>query len=66
VLAHAYVESAGKVLVDGAPCAGCSFTLPSTGVISLVVSPVPPPGAHVVQVLNPNGLASNEMPIISQ
>ena len=66
VLAHAYVESAGKVLVDGAPCAGCSFTLPSTGVISLVVSPVPPAGAHVVQVLNPNGLASNEMPIISQ
>jgi hypothetical protein len=66
VLAHSYVDSAGKVLVDGAPCAGCSFTLPSAGVISLVVSPVPAAGVHVVQVLNPNGLASNEMPIISQ
>ncbi|MEB2344918.1 MAG: YncE family protein [Deltaproteobacteria bacterium] len=65
-LAQSYVDPAGRVLVDGAACAGCSFTLPAPGEIELTIAPVPAAGPHVVQVLNPNGLASNEMPIISQ
>lgn len=65
-LAQSYVDSAARVLVDGAACTGCSFTLPSAGAIELTLSPVPASGPHVIQVLNPDGLASNEMPIISQ
>jgi YVTN family beta-propeller protein len=65
-LAQSYVDAAARVLVDGAVCAACSFTLPSASAIQLTISPVPAVGAHVVQVLNPNGLASNEMPIVSQ
>jgi DNA-binding beta-propeller fold protein YncE len=64
-LAQSYVDSAARVLVDGTLCSGCSFSLPTSGQILLTISPVPAAGPHVVQVLNPNGLASNEMPIVS-
>jgi len=65
-LAQSYVDAAARVLVDGAVCTTCSFTLPAAGQIQLTISPVPAVGAHVVQVLNPNGLASNEMPIVAR
>ena len=63
-----YVDPQAKVLVNGAACAGCSFTstvAPQTGksVIDVTISPGLPAGVHALQVLNPNGWASNEMPI---
>jgi hypothetical protein len=40
-------------------------TAPTTGkhAIDLTLRPGLPAGVHVLQVLNPNGWASNEMPI---
>lgn len=69
-LAQSYVDANAKVLVDGAPCAACSVVLTTgTGgqaVADVLLSPVPVAGTHVVQVLNPKGYASNEMPFIAQ
>lgn len=63
-----YVDPAAAVLVDGARCADCSFTpavAPTTGkpAVDLTIDPGLARGVHVVQVLNPSGWASNEMPI---
>ncbi len=63
-----YVDTAATVLVNGSPCPGCTFSpgvAPETGkgVIDLTLSPGLSAGVHVVQVLNPNGWASNEMPV---
>lgn len=63
-----YVEPNAKVLVNGAVCESCSFApalAPTTGknAIDMTIDPGLPRGVHVVQVLNPNGWASNEMPI---
>jgi hypothetical protein len=61
----AYVESGAKVLVDGAVCAACSATFNAgAGTAQISVSPVPAQvGTHVVQLLNPQGFASNELPL---
>jgi hypothetical protein len=63
-----YVEDGAAVLLDGVVCEDCSFTpavAPGTGknAIDMTIDPGLPRGVHVVQVLNPNGWASNEMPI---
>lgn len=63
-----YVDPAASVLVNGDLCEDCSFTpavAPATGknAIDMTIDPGLPLGVHVVQVLNPNGWASNEMPL---
>jgi len=63
-----YVDAGAAVLVDGVRCTDCSIApalAPNTGknAIDMTVDPGLPHGVHVVQVLNPNGWASNEMPI---
>jgi hypothetical protein len=63
-----YVDASGEVLVDGDLCAGCSFSptsAPTTGAnaIDMTIDPGLSRGVHVVQVQNPNGYPSNEMPI---
>jgi YVTN family beta-propeller protein len=63
-----YVDAAGLVLVDGDLCEGCTFTpttAPATGAnaIDLTINLGLSRGVHVVQVQNPNGYPSNEMPI---
>ncbi len=69
-LAQSYVDANARVLVDGNVCAACSVVLGSGNggqpIVDLTLAPVPPAGPHVVQVLNPKGLASNEMPIVAQ
>jgi YVTN family beta-propeller protein len=71
-LAQSYVDPAAKVLVDGVVCSACSVALTTNGsglpVADITLAPAPPAasGAHALQVLNPNGLASNEMPIVPQ
>jgi hypothetical protein len=63
-----YVDPTAKILVNGASCPTCSLvpvTAPTTGksAIDLTLEPGLTAGVHVLQVLNPNGWASNEMPI---
>jgi YVTN family beta-propeller protein len=62
-----YVEAGASVLIDGVRCEECSFVptvAPVTGRNAIDMStPGLSRGVHVVQVLNPNGWASNEMPI---
>ncbi len=63
------VDPAAAVLVDGAVCAACSFALldaadPKRMVVTL--DPAPTVGPHMIQVHNPDGLLSNEMPIVAQ
>ena len=63
-----YVDAAGTVLVDGDLCEDCSFTpatAPTTGgnAIDMTIDPGLSHGVHVVQIQNPNGYPSNEMPI---
>lgn len=63
-----YVDPAASVLVNGDLCEDCSFTpvvAPGTGknAIDMTIDPGLARGVHVVQVLNPNGWASNEMPL---
>jgi hypothetical protein len=61
-LSQAYVEPDASILVDGAVCSGCSLSLGSGGAdVTLDAAPATS-GVHVLQVLNPEGLASNEMP----
>jgi len=58
-----YVEADATVLVDGAACTGCSLSLGS-GSVDVTLDAVPAdPGVHVLQVLNPEGYASNELPL---
>jgi DNA-binding beta-propeller fold protein YncE len=66
-----YADPAASVLVDGVACAPCSLTLgtaPVTGEpIADVSLPLPlTPGIHVLQLLNPDGWMSNEMPILAR
>jgi YVTN family beta-propeller protein len=63
-----YVDPAAKVLVNGDLCESCSFTpavAPATGrnAIDVTLDPGLPRGVHVIQVQNPNGWQSNEMPL---
>jgi YVTN family beta-propeller protein len=63
-----YVDPAASVLVDGVECDTCSFTpavAPNTGksAIDMTLDPGLSHGVHVMQLLNPSGWASNEMPI---
>jgi len=63
-----YVDPAASVLVNGELCEACSLApavAPTTGknAIDMTIDPGLPRGVHVVQVLNPSGWASNEMPI---
>ncbi|HVP31815.1 MAG TPA: hypothetical protein VMW35_21915 [Myxococcota bacterium] len=70
-IGQAYVDPAAKILVDGAVCGACSLAL-GTGsggvaIVDVTLAPVPPAGAaHALQVLNPSGLASNELPLVPQ
>jgi hypothetical protein len=64
-----YVDPAASVLVNGAPCPTCSFVPVATAngpAIDLTLGPALPLGTHVLQVLNPSGWASNEMPLVVQ
>jgi DNA-binding beta-propeller fold protein YncE len=63
-----YVDPAAAVLVNGVRCERCSIApavAPGTGknALDVTLDPGLPRGVHVVQVLNPSGWASNEMPI---
>ena len=63
-----YVDASARVLVNGDLCESCSFTpavAPTTGAtaIDMTIDPGLPLGVHVIQVQNPNGWASNEMPL---
>lgn len=63
-----YVDAAAKVLIDGDVCEGCSITpvvTPGTSknAVEMTIDPGLSKGVHVVQVLNPNGWSSNEMPL---
>ncbi len=56
------------MLVDGDRCENCSFTpvvAPATGAdaIDVTIDPGLDHGVHVVQVQNPAGYPSNEMPV---
>jgi YVTN family beta-propeller protein len=63
-----YVDPNAQVFVNGDLCEGCSFTpvtAPTTGknAIDMTIDPGLSRGVHVLQVHNPNGWASNEMPL---
>lgn len=57
-----------KVLVDGAVCEACSIesrpgdAFDGGDAVAVTITLLPGPGAHTLQVLNPEGLASNELP----
>jgi hypothetical protein len=55
------------VLVNGALCAACSAAFDAgAGDVDVTLSPTPSPaGTYVVQLLNPEGFASNEFPIVT-
>jgi YVTN family beta-propeller protein len=63
-----YVDPAASILVDGDRCSDCSFT-PATAsntgksAIDVTIDHGMTHGVHVMQVLNPSGWASNEMPL---
>jgi len=62
-----YVDPAATVLTDGAPCASCSFVPVATAngpAIDVTLGPALALGVHTLQVLNPDGWASNEMPMV--
>jgi len=62
----AAIEPGARVLVDGAVCAACSAAFDALAEeVDLTLSPAPPAGTHVVQVLNVDGFQSNELPIVS-
>jgi len=70
-LGQRYVDPAAKVLVDGVVCTACTIAL-GTGaggiaIVDVTLSSVPPAGAaYALQLLNPSGLASNELPVMPQ
>ena len=70
-LGYAHVEAAASVLLDGAACSACSIALSPGGgfggadVLSLSL-PGLDAGLHMVQVQNPEGLASNELPVVAE
>jgi hypothetical protein len=63
----AYVEAGAKVLVNGTLCAACSATFNAgAGTSQISLAPAPSPaGTYVVQLLNPEGFASNELPLVT-
>ena len=63
----AYVAAGAKVLVNGALCAACSATFDAgAGTSQISLAPAPSPaGTYVVQLLNPEGFASNELPVVT-
>jgi hypothetical protein len=66
VLGHRYVEPGALPFVNGAWCATCSVELVNTTAgpgLRFGLDPGLPAGVHVLQVQNPNGWVSNEMPI---
>jgi YVTN family beta-propeller protein len=66
VLGQRYVQPGASAYVNGAPCASCSLELVRTVAgpgLRFGLDPGLPAGVHVVQVQNPNGWVSNEMPI---
>jgi DNA-binding beta-propeller fold protein YncE len=64
----AYVEPGARVLVNGALCAACSAVFDAgAGDVDVTLAPTPSPaGTYVVQLLNPEGFASNELPVVTQ
>ena len=62
-----YVDAEAVVLVNGDRCSACSFTqdvsLGGLPVIDLDLPLALPAGVHALQVQNPSGWISNEMPI---
>jgi hypothetical protein len=69
VLGYAHVDPYAAVLLDGARCSACAFTLAPGGgyggadVLTLSL-PGLETGLYMVQVQNPEGLASNELPVV--
>jgi DNA-binding beta-propeller fold protein YncE len=63
----AYIDAAPKVLVNGTLCAACTATWNAgAGTVSVSLAPAPAPaGTYVVQILNPEGFASNELPLVT-
>jgi hypothetical protein len=74
LLGYAYVEPGASVYVDGVRCGasdGCSYTLfPGGGFegadVMALALPALTAGTHVVQVQNPAGWFSNEMPVFAE
>ncbi|MCG8592345.1 MAG: hypothetical protein MJE66_23890, partial [Proteobacteria bacterium] len=65
-----YVDPSATVLINGAVCGDCSF-VPGAAeigepVIDVTVPGGFPAGINVMQVLNPDGWASNEMPVFGE
>ena len=63
-----YVEPDAQVLVDGVVCSTCTMTLGTAAVtgaplVEIDLEPLTA-GMHVVQVLNPDSWASNELPVL--
>jgi DNA-binding beta-propeller fold protein YncE len=71
VLGYKYVQEGADVLLDGTLCGGCGVVLSPGGgfegadILTLSL-PGLAEGIHVVQVRNPEGLASNEMPVLAK
>jgi hypothetical protein len=63
----AYVEPGARVLVNGTLCAACTASFdPGAGDVDVTLAPTPSPaGTYVVQLLNPEGFASNELPVVT-
>jgi len=66
-----YVEDGARVIVDGRLCESCTWVrglAPETGepIIDVTLGEPLAPGVHVVQLLNPDGWMSNEMPVLAQ
>jgi YVTN family beta-propeller protein len=70
-LGYAHVEAGATVLLDGADCGACGIALQPGGgfdgadVLTLSL-PALEAGLHLVQVKNPEGLASNELPVLAK
>jgi len=65
------VERGARVLIDGELCNACVWrpgVAPETGapVVDIQLGVALEPGVHVVQMLNPQGWMSNEMPILAR
>jgi DNA-binding beta-propeller fold protein YncE len=70
-LGYAHVQPGAAVLLDGAVCGACAIALAPGGgfegadVLTLSL-PGLAAGLHMVQVQNPAGLASNELPVVAE
>jgi YVTN family beta-propeller protein len=65
-----YVESGAQVLVDGTLCGGCrlQFTTAQNGdpAADVTLAEGLTAGMHVIQVHNPDGWVSNELPVLAK